>query len=72
MQVPIAVVLDVLFRSPAWLGSVVPAVLTFVGGALILAGFFGINFSSEQEEQEGQVGQARRCHLHMDGFCLAG
>ncbi len=52
MQVPIAVVLDVLFRSPAWLGSVGPAVLTFAGGALILAGFFGINLSSEQEEQE--------------------
>lgn len=52
MQVPIAVLLDLLFRSPAWLSRVGSAVLTLLGGGLILAGFFGINLSSSAEQQE--------------------
>lgn len=52
MQVPIAVLLDLLFRHPAWLQRAVPAVLTISGGVLILAGFFGINLSASQEAEQ--------------------
>ena len=44
--------LDVLFRSPPWLRKALPAVLTFTGGGLILAGFLGINLSSEEEQEQ--------------------
>ncbi|GAB4821963.1 hypothetical protein N2152v2_009009 [Parachlorella kessleri] len=60
MQIPFAVLLDVLFRSPAWLSRALPAVLTFTGGGLILAGFLGINLSSEEEAKD----QAAQDELH--------
>jgi hypothetical protein len=46
LQVPMAVVADGMFRSPAWLGKPVPAALTLGGAALILGGFFSINLGS--------------------------
>ena len=43
MQVPLAVVLDAIFKRPAWLSSASSASFMFGGAALVLAGFFGIN-----------------------------
>lgn len=40
MQVPIAITLDAIVRNPKWMGNAGAAVLTFLGGAVILAGFF--------------------------------
>ena len=42
LQVPLAVVLDVLFGQPSYLRAVVPALLTGGGAVLVLAGFVGI------------------------------
>lgn len=50
MQVPFAVVLDAIFKHPAWLSSASSAALTFVGAALVLTGFFGINVASAKAE----------------------
>ncbi|BDA40677.1 Solute carrier family 35 member F5 [Coccomyxa sp. Obi] len=51
MQVPFAVVLDAIFKQPAWLSSASSAALTFVGAALVLTGFFGINVASAKVEE---------------------
>ena len=51
MQVPIAVALDPLVGSPAWLRSAAAAVLTFVGGGVVLAGFFGMTAGAMAEQQ---------------------
>jgi solute carrier family 35 protein F5 len=59
MQVPIAIFLDALFHDPRWLHSLGTAVLTFLGGAVILVGFFALTASStppENEEKEGLGG----------------
>jgi hypothetical protein len=64
MQVPIAVMLDVLFRHPAWLQRAGPAALTLTGGGLILAGFFGINFSSEEAAEAAAQEKVRVCARH--------
>lgn len=53
LQVPIAVALDALFRNPRWLHSALPAVLTFVGGAVVLAGFWGMNVTTQEAEASG-------------------
>ncbi len=42
LQVPLAVVLDVLFGHPSYLRAAVPALLTAGGAVLVLAGFCGI------------------------------
>ncbi len=42
LQVPLAVALDVIFGSPAYMRSVLPAVLTAGGAVLVLGGFCGI------------------------------
>ena len=54
MQVPLAVVLDAIVRSPPWLHSAGTAVLTFLGAAVILAGFFGLN-SGEADDERGRA-----------------
>ncbi len=51
MQVPFAVVLDAIFKQPAWLSSASSAALTFVGAALVLTGFFGINVASAKADE---------------------
>ena len=43
---------DGLLHRPAWLGKPVPATLTLTGGALVLAGFLGINLSGSSTEPE--------------------
>ena len=45
MQVPIAIVLDVVLGRSEWMKSVATALLTFLGGIVILVGFFGITAS---------------------------
>lgn len=51
LQVPLAVLLDGLLRSPAWLSHAGSTVLTLVGGAIVLAGFFGVNAAGEDDEK---------------------
>lgn len=51
MQVPLAVVLDAIFKHPAWLYNGLSAALTFVGAALVLTGFFGVNVESAKTEE---------------------
>lgn len=51
LQVPLAVVLDALLRSPAWLAHAGSTVLTLLGGAVVLAGFFGVNAAGEDDEK---------------------
>ncbi|KAL4458711.1 hypothetical protein ABPG75_013576 [Micractinium tetrahymenae] len=51
LQVPLAVLLDALLRSPAWLAHAGSAVLTLLGGAVVLAGFFGVNAAGEDDEK---------------------
>jgi len=41
-QVPLAVLLDLIFTHPAWLRSAAAAALMVLGAALVLAGFFGV------------------------------
>ena len=43
MQVPLAVAADVIFTRPRWMQSAGSAVLTLLGGAVVLAGFVGIS-----------------------------
>lgn len=47
LQVPIAIVLDAIFRNPRWLHAVGTALLTLLGGGGVLSGFIGINVGSE-------------------------
>jgi hypothetical protein len=72
--VPLAVVLEALLRSPAWLSHAGSAVLTLVGGVVVLVGFFGINAAGEDDEKTrhavweerqevGARGPARASHL---------
>lgn len=51
LQVPLAVALDALLRSPAWLHHAGSAVLTMLGGGIVLVGFFGVNASGEDDEK---------------------
>jgi drug/metabolite transporter (DMT)-like permease len=46
MQVPLAVLLDAILKHPPWLSNWLSAVLTFVGAALVLTGFLGVNVES--------------------------
>lgn len=41
-QVPLAVLLDLLFKHPSWLHSPPAAVLMIVGAILVLGGFYGV------------------------------
>lgn len=52
MQVPIAIFLDPIFGNPSWMKSIYTALLTFLGGTVILAGFFGITASGRGSEVE--------------------
>lgn len=49
LQVPIAVVTDVLLTHPAWLGSLLTIMLTTVGGSVILAAFFGLVIGQDED-----------------------
>ena len=42
LQVPMAIVAEILFGRAAWIGQVGRTFLTFLGGALVLGGFFGL------------------------------
>jgi solute carrier family 35, member F5 len=53
LQVPIAVVSDVLISHPAWLGSLLTILLTTGGGSLILAAFFGLVMGDVVESKSG-------------------
>jgi solute carrier family 35, member F5 len=56
MQVPIAIFLDALFHDPRWMHSLGTALLTFLGGTIILVGFFALTASSTQDvEEEGVI-----------------
>ena len=46
MQVPLAALLDGIFKSPQWLHSIGAFVEFFIGGLAVLCGFFGIVLSS--------------------------
>ena len=52
-------------RSPAWLSHAGSTVLTLVGGAIVLAGFFGVNAAGEDDEKTRHAAweerQAVRC-----------
>ncbi|GAB4821840.1 hypothetical protein N2152v2_008886 [Parachlorella kessleri] len=63
LQVPVAVLSDGLVRRPAWLGKPVPAALTLTGGALVLAGFLGVNLSGSSTEpvKEGAAEATSSC-----------
>lgn len=52
MQVPFAVIMDAIFKHPAWLSSASSAALTFIGATLVLTGFFGINVTSAKADEE--------------------
>lgn len=79
LQVPLAVLLDALLRSPAWLDHAGSTVLTMVGGAVVLVGFFGMNAAGEDDEksrhaawEERQaVGGGRPHAWHARLVCLA-
>jgi len=51
LQVPLAVLLDALLRSPAWLSHMGGTVLTMMGGVAVLVGFFGLNAAGEDDEK---------------------
>ncbi|KAL4535240.1 hypothetical protein Ndes2437A_g05967 [Nannochloris sp. 'desiccata'] len=57
MQVPIAIVLDAIFHNPRWMHSLGTAVLTFLGGTVILVGFFALTASSSADEDSGVHGE---------------
>lgn len=59
MQVPIAVALDAVLGHPAWMRATGSAVLTFVGGAVVLLGFFGINAEASLELPAAEEEQRR-------------
>ena len=46
LQVPIAVVMDIILRDPVWLHRVLSAGLTMGGAVLVLAGVVGVNLVS--------------------------
>ena len=49
LQVPIAIISDALLKHPVWIESAITIVFTLVGGAVILAAFFGLNLNDQQE-----------------------
>ncbi len=51
LQVPLAVLLDALIHSPAWLSHAGSAVLTCLGAAAVLGSFFGVNAVGEDDEK---------------------
>mmetsp|Transcript_2965 Transcript_2965/g.10510 ORF Transcript_2965/g.10510 Transcript_2965/m.10510 type:complete len:363 (-) Transcript_2965:620-1708(-) len=50
LQVPMAIVAEILFGRAAWVGRVGRTFLTFLGGALVLGGFFGLQREELVEE----------------------
>jgi len=59
LQVPIAVILDAIFKDPGWLHSLSSGILTLLGGCIILVGFIGLNRTEEdtsgQSRDEDQI-----------------
>ncbi|KDD74018.1 hypothetical protein H632_c1646p0, partial [Helicosporidium sp. ATCC 50920] len=49
MQVPLAVTLDAILRSPPWLARLSTAAWTFGGGAAVLAGFFAMTLRPTED-----------------------
>ena len=50
MQVPLAIAIDGVVRRPAWLHSAPTAWLTFIGGGVVLTGFFVLTLHSGGSE----------------------
>ena len=46
IQVPLAALLDGVFKAPAWLHSIAAFSTVFAGAVAVLCGFFGIVFLS--------------------------
>lgn len=79
LQVPLAVTLEALLRSPAWLGHAGATVLTLLGGAIVLTGFFGVTASGEDDEktrkhawEERQQALQRELDFDLDDDELGG
>ena len=74
LQVPLAVLLEALLRSPTWLSHAGSTVLTLVGGAVVLVGFFGVNAAGEDDEKTRHAAweerQAVRCPCRPPGLLL--
>ena len=56
LQLPIAVAMEGLLRNPVWLHSPGTALLTFLGGGVILAGFFALTVVSDSGGGGGSGG----------------
>lgn len=65
LQIPLAIILDAVFGFPPWLGHFGTAILTFLGAAIILTGFFGIN-REEGNEETSRRWEAQREGLQVD------
>lgn len=51
LQIPFAVVVDLLFRNPAWVHRASAMILTLLGGGLIVIGFLGITLGASKESE---------------------
>ena len=60
LQVPIAIVSDALLKHPVWIQSSITIVCTLVGGAIIVAAFFGLNLKDLKEEEEEEECKTRQ------------
>ncbi len=66
MQVPIAVLMDALFRDPGWKHSAWGAALTFAGGAVVLLGFFGIVWGGGGEAEGRADARWEASHVQLE------
>jgi solute carrier family 35 protein F5 len=72
LQIPIAISLDAIFRNPRWMHSLGAALLTFLGGAMILVGFFALTASSTADEDSGVNGSETTILNRSDNESRAG
>lgn len=56
MQVPLAAILDGIFKSPQWLHSIGAFAEVFIGALAVLCGFFGIVLSSVHDPSGDPAG----------------
>lgn len=51
LQLPLAMALDAVLRSPAWLDHAGSIVMTLLGAGLVVGGFLGVNAAGEDDEK---------------------
>ena len=58
VQIPLAVVAEMLLRSPPWLRSPSSAVLILIGALAVIAGFLGVTLTGQTTSSDPSAGTA--------------